>query len=157
MSPTSSSREGRIRTPSRLIAGRAQPLGSDDTNGVAIEERLDVLDDLRVGIQIVLFRDVADVWSQDHVRRGAQRMVDRQGLFIVDVEPGIGEASLLQRSDNRTGVADWPARGVDNDRARLHQPDLTGADKAAAPWAKYEMHGKDVGAAEQLVLLDPLD
>src|SRR5215467_7212400 len=84
-------------------------------------------------------------------------MVDRQRLLIVYVEPGIAESSLLQRRDDCFGVADRPARGVDEDRARLHQPDLAGPDKAAAAGAQHQMHRENVGAAEQLVLLDTLD
>src|SRR4030095_16046737 len=88
---------------------------------------------------------------------GAQRVIDRQRLLVVDVEAGISEPPALQRIDDRGGIADRPARGVDEDRARLHQPDLPGADEAAAAVAQHEMHRQDVGTAEQLVLLDPLD
>ena len=82
---------------------------SNDANRVAVEEADDILDDLGVRTPIVLFRNVADMRGQNHVRRGTQRMVDRQRLLVVDVEPGIGEASLLQRGDDRLGVADRSA------------------------------------------------
>src|SRR5260370_32478424 len=84
-------------------------------------------------------------------------MVDRQRLLVIDVEPGIGETPGLERLDDRVGIADRPARSVDEDRARLHPPDLAGADEAAAAVAQHEMHRENVGAAKQLVLFDPLD
>src|ERR1700737_4883887 len=84
-------------------------------------------------------------------------MVDRQRFLVVDVEPGIGQASRLQCGDDCLGIADRPARGIDEDCARLHQADLAGSDEAAAARAQNEMHREYIGAAEQLVLLDPLD
>src|SRR5437660_9861390 len=92
---TSPSRDGRITTPSASIPAGARPSGCDDANWSAIEESGHVVYDLRVGTAVVFLRDVADMRGQDYVRHGAQRMVYRQRLFIVDVEPGIGEASLL--------------------------------------------------------------
>src|SRR5439155_10300880 len=47
--------------------------------------------------------------------------------------------------------------GVDEDRTRLHQPDLAGADQSATTRAQHQMHRQNVGAAEELVPLDPLD
>src|SRR5882757_4488805 len=151
------SREPRIKTSSLSSPAWTPLSGLDDADRVSIDEGDDVLDDLRVGAVIVLLGDIADMRGQDYVRRRAQRMVDRQRLFVVDIEPGIGEASLLQRRDNCPRVADRPARGVDEDRTRLHQPDLAGTDKAAAARAQHQVHRQNVGAAEQFVLLDPLD
>src|SRR5207253_4894562 len=67
---------------------------------------------------VVFLGDIADMRGQDHVRRRAQRVVDRQRLLVVDVEPGISEASLLQCADDRFGIAYRPARGVDEDCTR---------------------------------------
>src|SRR5689334_18359000 len=116
MSAMSLSRDGRIAICTAVLA-------PDYPHWAAVEEGDDVLDDLRVRTAVILLGYVADMRGQDHVRRRAQRMSDRQRLFVVDVEPGIGEASLLQRGDDRVGVADRPARRVDQDRGRFHQPD----------------------------------
>src|SRR6266478_7036835 len=131
MAAISSSREGRIETSPELIWAGARP-GSNDAHRLAVEEGNDIFDNLRVGAPVVLLGYVADMRGQDHIRRQAQRVVDRQRLLIVDVEPGIGEPALLERRDDRVGVADWPTRGIDQDRARLHQPNLAGSGNAAA-------------------------
>src|SRR5271165_3888310 len=101
MSAMSPSREGRTITPEPLIPGRTRGAELNDANRLAVEKGADILDDLRVGAAIVLLGHVADMRGQDHVRRRAQRMVDRQRLLIVDIEPGIGEATRLQRRDDR--------------------------------------------------------
>src|SRR5262249_37332560 len=62
-----------------------------------------------------------------------------------------------ERRDDRLGVTDRTARGVDEDRTRFHQPDLARADKAAAARAEHEMHRENVRATKQLVFLDPFD
>src|SRR5262245_37164840 len=101
----SSSRDARMTRPLRGC-----PSAWDGANWAAIEEGDHVFYDLRVGAPVVLLRDITDMRRQDHVRCCAQRMIDRQRLFVVDVEPGIGETPSLQRGDDRFGVADRPAR-----------------------------------------------
>src|SRR5205823_4575359 len=81
----------------------------------------------------------------------------RQRLLVVDIKPGIGEAPRVERLDDRVGVDDRAARGVDEHRRRFHQPDLAPPNDAAAARAQHEVYREDVGAAEQLVLLDVLD
>src|SRR5208282_6344865 len=95
--------------------------------------------------------------AEDGIRDATVTGVQTCALPIVDIEPGIGEASRLQRRDDRLGVADRPARGVDQDRARLHQPNLAGSGNAAAARAQYQVHRENVGAAEQLVFFDPFN
>ena len=52
-------------------------------------------------------------------------------LVLEDVEPRAGNAPLGERADQRRLVDDGAARGVDEKRRRLHQPELARADQMA--------------------------
>src|SRR5258708_24309065 len=140
---------------SSVMMASVPPPSPDNPDRLAVEKTEHIFDDLRVGTAIIFVGDIADMRGQDHVGCSTQRMAGRQRLLVVDVEPGIGEPAFLQGSDHRVGIADRATRGVNQDRALLHQPDLTSADEAAAARAQHQMYRENVGAAEKLVLLDP--
>src|SRR5262245_16224114 len=52
-----------------------------------------------------------------------ERVVRGRGLVVPDVEPGGAELATGQRLEERALVLDGAARGVDVDRARLHEAD----------------------------------
>ena len=55
--------------------------------------------------------------------------IDR--LRLEDIEAGTGDCASLQRGDQRRFVDDGPSRHVDDERARLHQRELSGTDQMA--------------------------
>ncbi len=90
---------------------------------------------------------------EQRVRQAPERMIPRQRLAVVDVERR-RDAAALERCDQRRLVDQRSARGVDQQRARLHAGELRRADDAARALRQHEMQADDVGLRQQLVLRD---
>src|SRR5262250_1871599 len=67
--------------------------------------------------------DPGDVGRAHHVLEVQDRVVRGRGLVFPDVEPGGAELAARERLEERALVLDRAARGVDVDRAGLHEPD----------------------------------
>ena len=76
--------------------------------------------------------------------------------MLVDVEPGGADLAVLERRGERRGVDEGAARGVDQDRVRLHRLELGRADQVVRLGARRRVQADDVRALEQLLELDPL-
>lgn len=85
-----------------------EPAG-DFGSGLAVEHPVD------------LFGDIADVRRSDNGVQRPEGVGGRQRLGVEDVETGTGNAPRPQRVDERRLVDDRAARGVDQQRGRLHQ------------------------------------
>ena len=59
---------------------------------------------------------------------------------------GAAEAPLLEQPAHRLVVDDAPARGVDQDRPRLHEREPVGGEQAARLVGERDVDGDDVGA-----------
>jgi len=88
----------------------------------------------------------------DGVLHPSQRVVERQRLGIEHIERRADDPLGLQRLDERRLVDNQPARGVDEERGRLHQRELARADQPGRSWRQDEVDRDDVGATEKIVL-----
>ena len=124
---------------------------------VAFDVRLDAVDRASVvGLEGAV-GDVADMRRQDGVVDPAQGMIGGQRFLVEDIEGRPGDAPVLQYVDQGGLVDDGAARGVDEVRRRLHQRELGRADDADRALPQRQVDGDDVGAAEEIMLSDPLD
>ena len=95
----------------------------------------------------------AEMGHAQHVRHRQERMVaadDR--LLLVDVDGGIAGPALAQRVQQRARRDQLGARGVDDQRGRLHAGEIVRADDAARLACQPHMKRQHVGALEQLLL-----
>src|SRR5260370_36276180 len=94
---------------------------------LAVEEREDVVDrDIR-HLLAYLDNGAAEMRRERDVGQLAQGSIDLR-LVLEHIEPGTRDALGLERAQQRRLVDDRPARGVDQERGRLHQAQLTRAD-----------------------------
>src|SRR5690349_1296679 len=108
-------------TTSRSIAPTLGPRSGDLGQGGRIDHadrlaghpRFEILEAIAVEVLVDISADVAEVWHQHDVVHAAQRMIRRQRLAVVDVEPGAGDAALPERIEQGGLVDDRAARGVD--------------------------------------------
>ena len=83
--------------------------------------------------------------------RSEQRVVGGQRLGVGDVERGARRSvPSLQRRGERALVDDRAARGVDEDRGRLHQPQRFGVDQVAGLLGQRAVDRDEVRALQQL-------
>ena len=80
--------------------------GVDQT---AFQERLDVFQRVNVEDAMILFDDVTDMRGQNHVIQPPQRMVRRQRLVAVHIQPRAANRAALQPIQQRRLVHDWTA------------------------------------------------
>ncbi len=77
-------------------------------------------------------------------------MVGGQGFLAEDVEPGAGEPSGAERLPEGVLVHDGGARGVDKDRAGLHEPDQLAAHQAFRGREGPDVDRHEVGAGHEV-------
>jgi hypothetical protein len=82
-------------------------------------------------------------------------MAGRQRLGPVDVERR-PDAALLKRGEQRRLVDQRPARGIDDDRARLHARELRRADDPRRALGEHHVQRDRIRRREELVLADKL-
>jgi len=81
----------------------------------------------------------------------------RRGLVLEDVEPGRGQLALHQRLEHRALLLHAAARGVDEDRAALHESERLVVDHAARLIGQRRVGREDVDLRQQrLQALDGL-
>ena len=119
----------------------------EHAHGLPAQPRRDVLDRVAVEHLVGPGRHVAEVGREQRARRLAQLAVLRQRLLGVDVERGAGDRALAQRRQQRVLVDDRPARGVDQQRRRLHQRELARADQPARAVAEPRVDREHVASA----------
>ncbi len=83
-------------------------------------------------------------------------MLRRQRLDSENVQPRAGDAAGAERLDQRLLLHDRAARGVDQDRAGLHQRELRRRDEALRLRGEPQVHAHHVARAIELVELDEL-
>jgi hypothetical protein len=83
-------------------------------------------------------------------------MVGRQRLALVDIE-GCVQLLLSQRGEKIAFHHDGAARGIDQDRAGLHQRQLFRAHQPARALAEHEVDGHDVRSLEKMFFTYFLD
>ena len=76
-------------------------------------------------------------------------MVGRQRLHVVHVQRSPGDPVCREGVQQGGFVNYRAARGVDQVRRRLHQPELSGRHPAAAQVGERDVDGQDIGAREQ--------
>ena len=92
---------------------------------------------------------------QHHVRQLRQRVMRRQRLGVEDVEAGTGDPLLRERRDQGSLIDDRAARGIDEIRAPLHEPDPPGVEQTARFRCQREVDRDDVRFAQQLIQFAP--
>ena len=102
-----------------------------------------------------LLRGAADVRGEDDVVEAAQRGLERVALRLrldrEDVDRGARQVPGQDVLAQRGVVDDHPARGVDEDRPRLHQGELVGAEQARVARPAVDVQAHHVGLGQQLV------
>ena len=93
----------------------------------------------------------ADVRRDNDVVQRQQRVVEGHRLDLRHVQPGRGDASLLQRRVQRPLVDDRAARRVHQHRRRLHQRQLPLADEVSRLRRKRHVQADEVRLAQQLL------
>ncbi len=99
-----------------------------------------------------LIRARPQVWRQNHVVAGEQRMILRRRLAREDVDRRPADLACLQRLGERVLVDDFAAGVVDDEQVvlgDLHQPTLVEQVPRAA--AAGDVEGDDVELGEELV------
>src|SRR6266850_352788 len=81
-----------------------------------------------------------------------QRMIRRDRFLLVDVERRIPRTSVSQRFKQRAGLDELGARGVDEERARLHASEVLARDAAARLRREPYLQREDVRLLEKLGL-----
>ncbi len=92
-----------------------------------------------------------------HVVHFEQGVVVRHRLLLEHIDGRGGDALRCERLDQRRLVHDRPARRVDEQRTRLHQPELARADQVLGLVAEQAVDGDDVGFPQQRVEVHHLD
>src|SRR5262245_43453119 len=87
---------------------------------------------------------------RDYVRHLEQRRGD-VGLMLEHVEAGAGDLPLFQGTRERRLVDDRPARGVDQERGRLHQLQFPLADLMARLGIERRMQRDEIRLREQMI------
>ena len=80
----------------------------------------------------LLFGHVAQVRGGDDAGGMQQGVIRREGLNVEDVQGGQARCTGVERCDQGLLIHDGAARGVDQDRAGLHQCQLSGRRRALA-------------------------
>ena len=80
-----------------------------------------------------------------------------RGFAVKDVDPGPGDAALVQRVRQRGAVHNRPPGTVDQQRSRLHAGDLRPADHAARRGVARHMQRYDVALLHQFLQPDIAD
>src|SRR3954454_23398167 len=81
-------------------------------------------------------------------------MIERQRFDVERVEPRAGELAAAESRHQRGLIDNWAARGVDQERGRLHQREVLSADEAARALAELEMDREEIRLPEQILLRD---
>jgi hypothetical protein len=97
----------------------------------------------------------ADVRHDQEVGRLEQRVLGRQRLGIGDVECRTGDLARVQREQQRLRIDDRAARGVDEQRGRLHARERGAVDQVAGLGRERDVQGHEVRALEQVREGDP--
>ena len=82
-----------------------------------------------------------------------QRVIRLQRLGVENVEPDVADVPALERLDQRRLVDQRAARGIDQDRARLHARDALGAQESAGRVIEHQVEGDHIGVRQQCVEL----
>jgi xylulokinase len=96
-------------------------------------------------------RRPTDVWREHHIRHGGQRVVGGQPLAGEMVYAGGGYLSAQQRLDQRVGVVQLRACGVEEDDVVAHGLELRCADQPGGVVGDRGVQRDDVGLRQQLV------
>ena len=78
-------------------------------------------------------------------------MVGRKRLGVENVEAGMAQPAAAERGDQGLFVDERPARGIDQDRARLHASKPSGVEQAARLIVEDKVQRNHVGACQQRV------
>jgi len=91
-------------------------------------------------------REVGGVGRGDDVVHRQERVVGRDGLLLPHVERGAGQALFLERTGEGLLVHHRAARGVDQDRGRLHAAEERLADEVARLGIQQRVNGNVIRA-----------
>ena len=93
----------------------------------------------------------ADVRSEHDVVERTKRVIGGQSLAGEVVEAGKPERTVTQRVDERVGVVQGRARGIEVHGSFAHARELRCADHAGGLGCDHRVHGDDVRFLEQLL------
>ncbi len=126
-----------LAAASTAASGLSTNLIGASTSGLTIwvgvpsgQQRFEVVGDHLRLPRLSVPRGPADVRRQHHVGHADQRMVDRQPFAVEVVQARRGHLAAAQRVDERVGVVQLGAGGVEEDHAVAHGRELLGADHA---------------------------
>ena len=97
------------------------------------------------------------VRGQDHVVHREERVARHRRLLLQHVEAGARDPPFLQRLDERRLVHRRPAPGIDEQRGRLHLPEVLRRHHASGVGGGRRVHGDDVRALQHLAQARRLD
>ena len=146
-----------VRDAERSVQGRRLQLGEvDGESGVAaVDVRHELGADEGADLLLRLLRRPADVGGQDHVVQPAQRGLERLALPLrldrEHVEGGTRDVAGEDVLAQGHVVDDHAARGVDEQRARLHLLELLVTEEAGVARAPVDVQGHHVRLRQQVV------
>ena len=86
---------------------------------------------------------------RQHVRQLTQRMIGRERLLFKDIQPGARQLARLTRADHRLLIFKPGARGVNQQRARLHVRQRRAVQQMTGALTQHQMNRYHIARPEQ--------
>src|SRR5262245_11411455 len=145
-----------VGTAASGIPARKGCRGSAPSNGLVAQGRFPAPHALKVLQQdvdygvLVALRLARGMRRNEHIRHGPKGRGGRQRFLARHVEPGGGQALLLQGLNQGRFVDDAAARDIDQGCRGLHQTDRLGIDQVLRFWRERTGKRNDIGLRQKL-------